>query len=430
MEEVGNNVYECVIYKGFELAAQLWDGKPDNEPYRTNDLFFEDPPGSGFFTLQGRRDDILVHSNGENTSAGALQLDIQSSSKMINKVLALGYSKPNVGILVELSEGYNAEDSEAHDKIWDTIKQINLRYPSYSQVMKHMIYILPAGETLPITPKGNVRRKEAERIFASEIEQLYSDNISSSNHSPPSSASSLPDPLSEFLRHTLASLCSVPLLEIHDWTTFYDIGLNSNLALSLRSSLSSHLRRSISLSTIFENPTISNLVSILEPSTPLSIDYTDSKPTQNHTTQKIISNLNREIQSWPLCYSDAVYPPVEKHTILLTGSTGSLGTSLLEKLCESQKVEKIYALVRGPQKFERMGSSLQDRGINPSILLSGKVEVLNFCMQDPLLGLDIDAYAHLAKATTIVIQNAWKMDFNVPVEEFEPDCIRSKFIPI
>jgi acyl-coenzyme A synthetase/AMP-(fatty) acid ligase len=62
MEEVGEGLYECIIYKGFEFAAELWEGKPDDEPYRTNDLFIQDPPGSGFFVLQGRKDDILGKS--------------------------------------------------------------------------------------------------------------------------------------------------------------------------------------------------------------------------------------------------------------------------------------------------------------------------------------------------------------------------------
>jgi acyl-coenzyme A synthetase/AMP-(fatty) acid ligase len=59
MERIGEGIYECVVYKGFELAANLWD--TNDEPYRTNDLFIQDPPNSGFFVLQGRKDDILVH---------------------------------------------------------------------------------------------------------------------------------------------------------------------------------------------------------------------------------------------------------------------------------------------------------------------------------------------------------------------------------
>jgi len=46
-------------------------------------------------------------------------------------------------------------------------------------------------------------------------------------------------------------------------------------------------------------------------------------------------------------------------------------------------------------------------------------------MQDPLLGLDIDIYHMIATSTTTVLHNAWKMDFNQGIEEFEGDCLRS-----
>ena len=102
MEAVGEGLYECVVFKGFELAANLW--LQNNEPFRTNDLFIQEPPGSGFFVLKGRKDDTIVHSNGENTSAGSLQLDIQTASKVIKKVLALGHSEPCVSLLVRTIE--------------------------------------------------------------------------------------------------------------------------------------------------------------------------------------------------------------------------------------------------------------------------------------------------------------------------------------
>ena len=65
--------------------------------------------------------------------------------------------------------------------------------------------------------------------------------------------------------------------------------------------------------------------------------------------------------------------------------------------------------------------------MNPSILEEGeKIEVLNFSMQDPLLGVDVQVYAKLAMEVTVVVQNAWKMDFNLGVAGFEDDCLRSE----
>ena len=420
MEEVEKGVYECVVYKGFELAAELWEGKSDAKPYRTNDLFIQDPPGSGYFVLRGRKDDILVHSNGENTSAGPLQLDIQSSSKIICRALALGHSKPCVSLLVEFNEGYDPEDQATRAKVWEAVQKVNVRYPSHSQIMRSMICFLPKGSTLPVTPKGNVKRKEAERIYATQISALYSNDIL------PTSNSTSQQPLSEYIRTLFAGLANVPVTSISDWTTLYDLGIDSRLALSLRSSLSSHLNRQISLSALFENPSISKLVAFFSPppsETP-SRNSTDSKPPSSETINRIISTLSSEFTTWPPRSPSCHYPLKGKETILLTGASGSLGTSLIEALSSSTKVEKIYAMVRGPNHLSKLQTALESRGTDASFG-RGKVEILNFSMKDPLLGVDVETYLKLAKEVTVVVGNAWKMDFNQSVEEFEADCLRS-----
>lgn len=430
MEKVGEGLYECVVYKGFELAANLWENS--DEPYRTNDLFIQDPPNSGFFVLQGRKDDILVHSNGENTSAGPLQLDIQTASKVICRALALGHSQPCVALLVEVHEDYDPTNVKTQEVVWERVQEINARYPSHSQIMRSMIYILPRGSNLPVTPKGNIKRKEALQLYASEISKLFSE-ISPTASTSSSRSPTPSEPLSEYLRKLFSSLSNTPTSEIHDWTTLYDLGIDSRLALTLRSSLSNHLNQPVSLSTLFENPSISDLVahfssSSSRSSSPKSIDSITST---TQTIKKIISNLASEFKNWaPGSFSStsSQNPASQRETILLTGASGSLGTALLETLSSSPHVAKIYAMVRGPNHLSKLRSSFASRGMNPSILEEGgKIEVLNFSMQDPLLGVDVQVYAKLAMEVTVVVQNAWKMDFNLGVAGFEDDCLRSAF---
>ena len=430
MEKVGEGLYECVVYKGFELAANLWEDS--DEPFRTNDLFVQDPPNSGFFVLQGRRDDILVHSNGENTSAGPLQLDIQTASKVICRALALGHSQSSVGLLVEVHPEYDPTSASTYRTVWETVQKVNVRYPKHSQIMERMIYILPRGNTLPVTPKGNVKRKSACQLYSSEIAGLFS-YLSPPPSRERSRSPCSSKPLSEYLRNQLSLLSSVSASDIHDWTSFYDLGIDSRLALTLRSNLSIYLGRSISLSVLFENPSISALTSHLSSRSPSSFTLSSDpnlgeKATSTLTINRIISTLASEFKTWPPLPSTLYRPPPTKDTILLTGASGSLGTALLEALSSSPNVAKIYAMVRGPNPATRLRSSLLSRSMDVSILdLGGKIEVLNFSMQDPLLGIDVDVYARLAMSVTIVVQNAWKMDFNVDVQGFEEDCLRSKF---
>ncbi|TAQ85312.1 hypothetical protein B7494_g6372 [Chlorociboria aeruginascens] len=410
MEKVAENLYECVVYKGFELAAELWDGKAEDEPYRTSDLFIQDPPGSGLYVMQGRRDDIFVHTNGENTSAGPLQLDIQASSKIINKALVVGHSKPCTALLVEVHENYDPTSEWTTDQIWEKVQNVNARYPGHSQLMRSMIYILPTGNSLPITPKGNVMRKEAERLYANEISQLY--NTMATPPSIPSQES-----LTDFLRNLLSSLSNIPPTSIQDWTTFSSLGIDSRHTLAIRSSLSSYLNRQISLSSIHENPSISNLTSVFSQS--------PGSKSNHHRTLEILSKLTSESSTWGP-HSGIPYLFAERETVLLTGASGSLGTALLQTFSSSPKIEKIFALVRGPNHISKLKSNFEERDMDTSILKTGgKIEILNFSMQDPLLGVNVEKYYEMVRKVTVVVQNAWKMDFNLGVEEFEGDCLRS-----
>lgn len=434
MEKVGEGLFECVVYKGFELAAELWEDKPIDEPYRTNDLFIEDPVGSGNYMLQGRKDDTLVHSNGENTSAGPLQLDIQTGSKYINKAFAVGHSKPCVAILVELNADYSPEDTDIRESVWKTVQEVNVRLPGHAQVMQSMIHFLPNGSTLPVTPKGNVKRKEAERIYASEIEALFAEEVIPATTI---SISRQQEPLSEFLRKLFASLSNISATRIHDWTTLYELNIDSRLALSLRSALQKHLGKSVSLSTIFENPSIFQLVAALLPDTNGSNNHAlKSRLPSTAIIKRMISKLETEFKSWPAretspSSTNGFKPNTPKQeTILLTGASGSLGTSLLQTLSSSPHISHIYAMIRGSSpaaRYTKILSSFTSRGLDPSPLFGpeSKITILPFSMQDHLLGLNIETYYKLARTVTTVIQNAWKMDFNTPVEEFEGDCIRN-----
>ncbi|MCJ1396793.1 hypothetical protein MMC18_009685 [Xylographa bjoerkii] len=379
-------------------------------------MFKQEPPGSGNFVLQGRKDDFLVHSDGNNTSAGALQLDIQDANPVIKNVLAVGHSRPCVGLLVELKPDTGMNYHEAMENLWLGIQKVNGNYPRHSQVLSSMIYVLPSGIFLPVTPKGNVKRNEAILAFEDIIDEMYDrllgiarqceDRISYDRGSLP-----------KYLRDQVSTVFDTTTINVKDTTSFYDIGMDSLSALQLRSSISKVLGN-VTLGTIFENPSISQLTE----------HFLGEK---NTTEDKHISFINRTIarctadfSSWPSLTTTAD-DCTGMNVVLLTGASGSLGSALLEVLLTSPEVSKIFALVRGPSRYINLRTSLENRGMDASTMLnSGKLELLNYSMNDPLLGLDIDSYHRLSKNVTTVIHCAWKVNFNQTVEDFEDDCVR------
>ena len=80
----------------------------------------------------------------------------------------------------------------------------------------------------------------------------------------------------------------------------------------------------------------------------------------------------------------------------MTGTTGSLGTALLAKLCATPEVKHIYALNRfsedGVGLKERQAKKLQEWGFNADILDSGKVTLIEGHMATEKLGMSIEMY--------------------------------------
>jgi hypothetical protein len=310
---------------------------------------------------------------------------------------------------------YDPEDEDVKQEVWETVKQVNARYSGHSRIIRSLIHLLPGRAKLPVTPKGNVKRKEAEKLFAEDIARLYS-NISEEQLLDEAGDSQ--ESLKEYIRNAFAKLADISPENVQNWTTLYDPGIHSRLALSLRLSLSKRKEIGrISLGTIFENPSINSLLAFVQEREQVAL-----KESRAPMIIQIISSLTAKVSAWPSLSLNQQHDYSGTETILLTGASGSLGTALLQSLSASSRISKIYAMVRGHDRENKFRRSIVSRGLDANeILGSGKIEVLDYIMQDPLLGLDIDEYAMLAQDVTIVIYSVWKMNFNQGVEYFEVD---------
>lgn len=107
-------------------------------------------------------------------------------------------------------------------------------------------------------------------------------------------------------------------------------------------------------------------------------------------------------------------------TILLTGSTGSLGSYLLAALesLPKNEVDKAYCLNRSQTSKERQRISNLDRGPN----IDWDDERIQFLQADLSrldLGLGAEKYAEILNNTTVIIHNAWQVDFNLALDPFK-----------
>lgn len=414
MQPLGNGVFEPVVYKGFPLAAELWPSPDSPNPYRTNDLFIEDPPKSGLFVLQGRKDDLLVHTNGEKTNALPLQMALDACP-CIQKAAVFGHGRPCTSAIVQpmLLNGSQVVDEGA---ILAAIERCCQPFATHSRIHPSMVYILPPKQVLPVTPKGSVRRKEAEHLYRAQLELLYSRlEIGAEPESTNNELAAMSN--GAYVMRCVQQALGLPNVSIRG--NFYSLGLDSQKAVRMRSALMKRFSK-FPLMMIFEYPNIVALSQYL--SNLRDQDPVGSMTTQHHAwIQRALARYTAEIRSWPQLQAQAGH-----HSgcgiVYLTGATGSLGNALIEAFVADPKFDKVYCAIRGGK--QRLTESLKRRGYPNAVYESAKLHVIPYDMSEPTLGLSKDDYDHLAGEVTTVLHNAWKMDFNTPVHEFDRDCLQ------
>lgn len=91
--------------------------------------------------------------------------------------------------------------------------------------------------------------------------------------------------------------------------------------------------------------------------------------------------------------------------VLVTGTTGTIGSNVLAQLVADPKVERVYGLNReSPAPLDtRQRIALSERGLDPSVVDSPKVVLLEGTVSQLKLGLPDDLYEELRTSVTHVI---------------------------
>ena len=130
---------------------------------------------------------------------------------------------------------------------------------------------------------------------------------------------------------------------------------------------------------VYENPTIDSLSNYLfEIATQTGQSAQSDKPTKRIVQMEEL--VSRYTSTFPAHVP--IIPVPEKDTVLVTGTTGALGSAVLASLVESPDVVKIYALNRpnhrreGSGIIERQRQALCVRGYDPDLVYYPKVKLV------------------------------------------------------
>ena len=149
-------------------------------------------------------------------------------------------------------------------------------------------------------------------------------------------------------------------------------------------------------------PTFEKLALVLQKSTQSDVNghCNGNGDSVKHTQkmQKIFQSLTTDL---PISSRQPMAAP-EELQVLLTGSTGSLGSYLLRELLYNPKVVKVYCLNRGADAAQRQEKSFAEKWL-PRAGLSTRAEFIQCNLSQPYLGLPPFSYHKLLENVTHVV---------------------------
>ncbi|GKZ27678.1 hypothetical protein AbraCBS73388_005307 [Aspergillus brasiliensis] len=110
--------------------------------------------------------------------------------------------------------------------------------------------------------------------------------------------------------------------------------------------------------------------------------------------------------------------------VILTGSTGTLGSYILFELLQMQNIRRVYCLCRSADAAGRQIHGFQLRGLEVPRNFKDRVEYICVDLPAPNLGIPDIKYEELRLSVDIIIHCAWELSFSVALDTFERIHIR------
>ena len=306
------------------------------------------------------------------------------------------------------------------ERIWPTVEAANRDAPTYARLTKTHVLFTQPGKPMLRAGKGTVQRSGTLKIYESEIDALYRDADSLSIQSDDKSR----DSRTILDAKAIPELIRQSVLSTTEWTTldesadFFGLGMDSLQALAVVRKLRQGLYMpEFALSHVYTNASVLALTATV-------VQLLKHRHISRYTQDQARVQERRDmIEHYKKDLNDQTPPNAktkkrrESTIVALTGSTGILGSHILEALLRHTTVKHVYCLNRADN-----GSAVQARrndefGLQCP-LNENRVSFLRSDLSRPCLGMEKDQYEEVVSKTTLFIHNAWSVNFNLSLPSF------------
>ena len=438
MQLHSENLFELSFLRepSLELFQSIFSTFPDRQEYFTRDLYSMHPTKADLWKYEGRADDIITLTNGEKVNPLAMEKSIAAHPD-VAAVLVVGQARFQTALLVEakMPSLCNACRESSFEDLWCTVQHANSQCNSHERISKDLIMFTSQDKPFYRAGKGTVQRQATVNAYRSELDKLYDDfkrltnpqtliDVTAVNPCKHSEGAPLRETRVARLRSLLRSVTGWS--NINPDADFFSLGMDSlhviNLvhAINVVAGASGAILAFVTAKTIYSNPTLNSLSGACTiASQPLELQVSGMQS----TTATDMSNMDALLSkySWDLPISGR--PPAVLHSddrmeVMLTGSTGSLGSYLLDTLLKNPKIAHVHCLNRSENSEERQRLSNTSRGLSTD-WFNTRISFHQSDFSQEYLGLNINVYRYLLDNITHIIHNAWEVNFNHPLSSFE-----------
>ncbi|TGO33818.1 hypothetical protein BHYA_0225g00010 [Botrytis hyacinthi] len=339
------------------------------------DLYSPHPTESDLWLYRGRGDDIIVFLTGEKTNPISMEHRLNQYPE-IRQTMVVGALRFQAALLIELVDQKPmtaTERAEVIERIWPATEDANLTCPTHARIAKSHILFTEPGRPILISAKGSIQRSPTLRECASEIEKLYVDADKMSAYSAGENEEN--EELVDIRNiEAVHKVLRPAVLKVTKWDEAKDESNASTVNASNR-------RHKI-------ETTLQQYIQLVD------------KISSNHEFGENLS-------------------PVNEHVVVLTGSTGSLGSYILRKLMQDKSVLHIYCLDRSTSANSRHVEK-NKKNHESTDFPTSKVTFLKTDLSKPDLDLDDETYKRMQNSATDIIHSAWPVNFNLSLETFKP----------
>lgn len=386
---------------------------PGPNEWHTKDLWSPHPTVPHLWRYRGRADDVIVFSNGEKFVPISMEAEIETLPE-VSGALVAGSGQFQACLLIEPRDAVKSKEDKAKllERIWASIDSANRKSVAHGKIARDFVMFTSPDKPFHRAAKGSAQRKSTLQDYQVEIKALYASQ-------KPLSASGHSDLDFSTLQRALSSIKILIAQYVGDEdigieTELFHSGFDSLGVVNITRNINNALgRQALSTRDIYSHPTIKQIASLLLAPNGESVQTGTAFMSREERMEEIYQTYAAEVpissrSTKPLASNEGL-------SVMLTGSTGSLGSYILSVLQQDPRVAYVACLNRSSDGYSRQRRVHSQRGLCTDF---AKVDFLHCDLSKPYLGLSHDTYARLLDRTTHILHNAWPVDFNLALESF------------